>query len=151
MSKYSSLSEMEKAHQQEVNEFPIMWVFAFSETEFIEKLSEEIKKRKPACTGISTLTGISKHVVSIGAGGFIFREDVRAMNEMFARHKAEREELLKEEKWLVQKIVNEMVNHEYPYTQDKTDTLMALGKSHADLENDEFFRMAWKKAEKKIA
>lgn len=149
--KYSSLKEMETAHQQEVNNFPFLWVFAFCEKDFIEKMSEEIRKKKPTCTGITTMEGISKHVVSIGAGGFVFREDIKPMNEMFARHKAERKELLKEEKWLVEKIVQEMVNHEYPYTQDKTDTLMALGKTHDDLKNDEFFKRAWAKAEKKIA
>ena len=151
MSKYSSLSEMEQKHREEFHSFPIIWVFAFCEDDFIKQMSEEIKKRKPNCTGITTLRGLSKHVVSIGAGGHILRDDLSAYKEMCQRQRIEQEEMLKDEKWLVQKIVEEMVDHEYPYTQDKTDTLMALGKSYADLENDEFFRQAWAKAEKKIA
>lgn len=141
---------MENAHRQEINNFPFIWVFAFTDKEFIEKMSEEIKKRKPNCTGIKTMGGISKHVVSIGAGGFVFKEDVSAMNEMFQRHKSESTEMLKDEKVLIEKIVNEMINHEFLYTQDPYDTLYALGKTEQDLENDEFFRIAWAKAKSKL-
>ena len=46
-------------------------------------------------------------------------------------------------------ILDEMDNHEYGYTRDPYDTLMALGRTHKDLKTDERFSKAWKKAEKK--
>ena len=139
---------MKNTHQSEVNKFPFIFVFAFSDEEFIRKMSEEIKKRKPHCTGITTVKGIAKHVVSIGAGGFIFKEDVDAMHELFDRHEQERKLFNKEEKNLVASILYEMENHEYGYTRDPYDTLMALGKTEKAFENERFAK-AWKKAEKK--
>lgn len=145
---FSTYTEMKDTHQKDVNEFPFIWVIAFSDKEFIEKMSEEIIKRKPKCTGITTMEGIGKHVVSIGAGGFVFKEDVTSMNEMFKRHELEKKEFRKSEKALVEEILYEMNNHEYGYTRDPYDTLMALGKSANDFE-DYAFRKAWNKAEKK--
>lgn len=146
---FSTLKELKDTHQKDVNEFPFIFVFAFSDKEFIEKMSEEIKKRKPQCTGITTMEGIAKHVASIGAGGYVFKEDASSMREMFERHKAERKQFNKTEKNLVAMILYEMNNHEYGYTRDKYDTLMALGKTERDLKTDERFAKAWKKAEKK--
>lgn len=145
---FNTLKELKDTHQKEVNEFGFIFVFAFAEKEFIEKMSEEIKKRKPKCTCISTMEGIAKHVVSIGAGGYVFKEDVPAMNEMFSRHEEERKHFNKTEKNFVDMILYEMNNHEYGYTRDPYDTLMALGKSANDFEDD-MFKKAWKKAEKK--
>lgn len=146
---FNTYTDLQVAHQKEVNEFPFIFVFAFSDDEFIKKMSEEIKKRKPQCTGITTMQGIGKHVKSIGAGGFVFKEDVAAMHEMFDRHDAERKLFMETENKLVEMIFYEMNNHEYGYTRDPYDTLMALGKSFRDLETDEGFYNAWKKAEKK--
>ena len=146
---FKTLKDMKDTHQKEVNEFGFIFVFAFSNEEFIRKMAEEIQKRKPKCTGITTMEGIAKHVVSIGAGGFVFKEDVDAMHKMFDRHEQERKLFNKEEKNLVASILYEMENHEYGYTRDRYDTLMALGKTENDLKTDERFAKAWKKAEKK--
>ena len=139
---------MKDTHQSEVNKFPFIFVFAFSDEEFIRKMSEEIKKRKPHCTGITTVKGIAKHVVSIGAGGFVFKEDVDAMHKMFDRHKQEEKLFRKEDKNLIVSILDAMYAHEYGYTRDPYDTLMALDKTENDFK-DERFAKAWKKAEKK--
>lgn len=146
---FNTYTDMQVAHQKEVNKFPFIWVFAFSDNEFISKMSEEIKKRNPQCTGITTMKGIANHVVSIGAGGFVFKEDVIAMNEMFKRHDEEKKLFTREEKNLVNMILDEMNNHEYGYTRDPYDTLMCLGKTYEDLETDEKFSSAWNKAKKK--
>lgn len=145
---FNSLKELKDAHQKEVNEFGFIFVFAFHEKEFIAKMAEEIQKRRPKCTGITTMEGIAKHVVSIGAGGYVFRDDISRMNEMFKRHEEEEKLFRKEEKNLVTSILYEMNNHEYGYTRDPYDTLMALGKTSKAFE-DERFAKAWKKAEKK--
>lgn len=145
---FKTLKELKDTHQKEVNEFPFIFVFAFSEKEFIERMSEAIKKRKPQCTGITTMEGIAKHVISIGAGGCVLKEDVPKMKEMFKRHKQERKLFNKNEKNFVNMILDEMNNHEYGYTRDPYDTLMALGKTRNDFKTDEHFKKAWKKAEK---
>lgn len=146
---FSSYAEMQDTHQKEVNDFPFIFVFAFSESEFIKKMSEEIIKRKPNCTGIKTMNGISKHVQSIGGGGYIFKEDYVEMNKMFDHHAAERSCFQKKEDNLVDAILSEMNNHEYGYTMDPYDTLIALGRSYDDFENDPVFNRAWVKAQKK--
>ena len=150
MREFSTLKELKDTHQEEVNKFPFIYVFAFGEKEFIEKMSEEIKKRKPQCTGITTMEGIAKHVVSIGAGAYIFREDSTAMREMFERHELERKHFNKTEKNLVATIIYEMNNHEYGYTRYPYDTLQALGKSMEDLEMDKKFAKCWAKAQKRV-
>ena len=42
-----------------------------------------------------------------------------------------------------------MNNHEYGYTRDPYDTLMALDKTYEDLKTDAQFSSAWSKAQKK--
>ena len=146
---FGSYAEMQSTHQKEVNEFPFIWCFAFSDTEFIKKMAIEIQKRKPSCTGITTMQGIAKHVTSIGAGGFVFKEDVDKMNEMFDKHKEERIKFNENINHLVDCIYTEMCNHEYGYTHDPHDTLIACGKGYYDLENDPLFNEAWAKAQRK--
>ena len=146
---FKTLKELKDTHQKEVNEFGFIFVFAFAEKEFIEKMSEAIKKRKPKCSGITTMECIAKHVVSIGAGGYVLKEDVPKMKEMFERHEQERKLFNKNEKNFVNMILDEMNNHEYGYTRDPYDTLIALGKTRNDFKTDEHFKKAWKKAEKK--
>lgn len=150
MREFRTLKELKDTHQKEVNEFPFIYVFAFGEKEFVKKMAEEIKKRKPNCTGITTMEGIAKHIASIGAGAYIFKEDSTAMREMFERHETERKHFNKTEKNLVATILYEMNNHEYGYTRDPYDTLQALGKSMKDLETDKKFARCWAKAQKTV-
>ncbi len=145
---FETLTQMKTTHQNEVNKFPFIFVFAFNDDEFIKKMAKEIQKRKPQCTGITTMKGIANHVVSIGAGGFVFKEDIPRMKEMFERQKEEKKLFNKENRNLVASILDEMNNHEYGYTRDPYDTLMALGKTEKAFENERFAK-AWKKAEKK--
>ena len=146
---FNTYTDMQVAHQKDINEFPFIFAFAFSEDEFVKKLAEKIKERKPQCTGITTMEGIKKHIVGIGAGGYVFKEDVNVMNEMFKLHEEERKAFTESENNLVSMILYEMNNHEYGYTRDPYDTLMCLGKTYEDLETDEKFSSAWNKAKKK--
>lgn len=146
---FNTYTDMQVAHENDINNFPFIFIFAFNSDEFIKKMSEEIKKRKPQCTGITTIDGIRKHVKSVIGGGYIFKEDENAMNEMFELHYKERKLFTESEKNLVEMILYEMNNHEYGYTRDPYDTLMCLGKTYDDLETDEKFSSAWNKAKKK--
>lgn len=147
--RFETLDEMERIHKKEVNEFPFIWVFAFTDKEFITQMSEEIKKRKPQCSGVTTMDGIKKHVVGIGAGGYVFKEDEKRMNDMFRQHGEERKIFNSNKDNLVKSILSEMNKHEYGYTREPYDTLFALDKTEHDLETDTFFAEAWKKAEQK--
>lgn len=145
---FKTHKEMKDTHQKDVNEFPFIFVFAFADKEFIEKMAEAIKKRKPDCV-IETMEDIANQVRGIGAGGYVLHEDYPAMIEMFDRHDREKKLLSKNNKKLKEMILFEMNNHEYGYTRDPYDTLMALGKTHDDLKTDAQFASAWKKAQKK--
>ena len=144
---FKTHKEMKETHQKEVNDFPFIFVFAFTDKEFIEKMAESIHKRKDCV--IETMEDIASQVRGIGAGGYVFHEDYAAMIEMFDRHDKERKLLSKNNKKLKEMILFEMNNHEYGYTRDPYDTLMALGKTEDDLKTDVQFASAWKKAEKK--
>lgn len=66
--------------------------------------------------------------------------------ELCRLHKKEKAEFCENEKNLENMIYTEMCNHEYSFTEDPEDTLMALGKSFEDLEDGTDFRIAWDKA-----
>jgi len=62
---FENYAEMNAEHQKEVNEFPFIWVFAFSESDFIKKMTEEIVKRKPQFAEITTLQNMLQVLVPV--------------------------------------------------------------------------------------
>lgn len=133
---FDSYTEMEKAHQEDVNKFPIAWMFG-------PKTDEEIKECLSKI-GAKSL----EECVSILGGGIIREADVQSLFKMFGRQERERKAFAKTEKHLCDMILTEMKNHEYGYTRDPEDTLSALGKTMDDIVGDTAFSRAWKKAEK---
>lgn len=91
--------------------------FAFSE----KQLHEGLQK-----VGLAQEKDSYKHIVSIGAGGYIRRENVEEFEATMERHSKERAELRKDRKALLNALVYELNNHEYCYTGDPTDALAAL-------------------------
>ncbi|NCC55875.1 MAG: hypothetical protein EOM11_10440, partial [Erysipelotrichia bacterium] len=64
--------ELKKENQNKFNEFAknnIYWIFAFCDSEFNKKLSENGLK--------------IDDIVSIGAGGFIKKENIKAYNDLY--------------------------------------------------------------------
>ena len=99
-----------------MNEFP--FGFAFSNSQFDEMMSE---------WGLNSQTDLDK-IVSIGAGGFVQKKDIKAMNEMFTRHKKELKEFKKNIKELENGFYDEMCNHEYGINcQGDYDVLSCFG------------------------
>lgn len=135
---FSSYQEMNEAHQKEIDEFPMIWLFASATEEEIQDALSKI--------GAKSL----KECVGNGCGGIILKADKERYIEMFKRHDKEREAFKQSEQGLYQMILSEMINHEYGYSQDPDDTLSALGKTEQDLETDSVFRKAWKQAEKRV-
>ena len=133
---FDSYAEMEKAHQEDVNKFPIVWMFGTkTDEEMKECLSQIGAKHINECVGIP-------------GGGMIRKADVGNLRKMFDKHERERKAFAKTEKNLYDMIITEMKNQEYGYTLDPEDTLLALGKTRDDLTGDSAFSRAWKKAEK---
>lgn len=134
---YKSYAEMEAAHQKEVNDFPMCWMFGI-------KSEEEIKEAIKSSLGADSLS----ECIGNGAGGLILAADKDKYLAMFARQKEEKELFAKNAKNLEEMILREMNNHEYSYTQNPHDTLLALGRSFKDFDTDKVFSKAWAKAQK---
>ena len=130
MNKYT---ELKSKHQKEVDVFP--FGFAFNQKQFDEMMIK---------WGLKP-TDI-REILSIGGGGYVRRDDAKAMNEMFDRHEAERKAAMQDDEYLYQMFNYELGNHEYGYTQDLTDTLEALGLTMNEINADPRMANALKRA-----
>lgn len=137
-----SYIELKKRQQKEVNAFPMM--FAFSSGQFDEGMCK--LGLDPSETG---------RIVSVGAGGFIRKEDMAAYHALFRRHRLEREAAMDADRtgngYLLQMFRYELSNHEYGYTRDAEPALLALGLSWEDVGDDERLLHAFQKACKQEA
>jgi hypothetical protein len=77
----NSYEEMKNKHQEEINAFPFGW--AFNQKQFEEMMAKFGLKADDY-----------DKIYSIGNNGFIRKTDSDAMDEMFARHKAEQEKAI---------------------------------------------------------
>lgn len=131
--------EMKERHQKEVNNFPMN--FAFSDEQF-KRAMEEL--------GL-TENDLDK-VVSIGAGGFIRKTDVKAYKEMGERQYKEFREAIEKDKvgdgFIKEMFLYELANHEYIITREIDDTLDALGLTDNDIRNNNNLRTGLLLAEK---
>ena len=129
--------EMKRRQQQEVNDFPMM--FAFSDTQFKEGMEK---------LGL-TIDDTDK-IYSIGGGGYIRKTDSKALSDMLLRHSDEMDKAIEEdttgENFIQDMFEYELANHEYGYSMDIADTLVALGISKADLILKENLRNGLEKA-----
>ena len=133
---FDSYDALQKAHQEDISNFPILWLFGKkSDAELAEAIS------KIGAKSVDELVGI-------GGGGYIHREKKERFLTMVQNHGGERNKFSSNQNNLVEVIFSEMCDHEYNYTQDPEDTLNALGKTYQDLQ-DPNFKKAWKQAEKK--
>ena len=130
MNKYT---ELKSKHQKEVDAFP--FGFAFNQKQFDEMMIK---------WGLKP-TDI-REILSIGGGGYVRRDDAKAMNEMFDRHEAERKAAMQDDEYLYQMFNYELGNHEYSYTQDLTDTLEAVGLTMNEINADPRMADALKRA-----
>lgn len=117
MSKYTDLKSK---HQSEVNAFP--FGFAFNQSQF----DEMMKKWDLKPTDI-------REILSIGGGGYIRRDDAKAMHEMFERHETELKAAMQDYDFAFEAFNYELANHEYCITHNYHDALEALGIIFSDL------------------
>lgn len=120
-----SYLDMKARHEKEINEFP--FGFAFSNEQFKEMME------KWGLTENDT-----DKILSIGMGGYIRKIDKENMQNLFKRHKEEKEKGYKNDQFLQSAIEYELGNHEYIITYDLEPTLSALGYSIDILQNKRF-------------
>lgn len=113
--KIETYLEQKKRHQDEFGAFEGIF-FAFSN----EQLREGMEK-------LGLAHDDYKSIVSLGAGGFIRKDRVQEFRDLRNRHDAERKQLRKEEKLLIDGLVYELGNHEYCITHNPSDALERFG------------------------
>lgn len=126
--------ELKKRQQEEVNSFP--FGFAFNNKQFEEMM----------CAWNLDANNVEDlhKIVSIGAGGYLRKQDIKAFEEMAARHEAEIKQLRKDEKEFIEAIVYQLHNHEYGYSRSSDDieaAYEALGIGEKELEDKHIRQM----------
>lgn len=104
--------QLKSKHQEEVNNFPMM--FAFSQKQFEEGMVK---------LGLNPED--TDKLYSIGAGGYIRKTDSQAFSELLQRHTKEHDEQMQNADYVYQMFRYELNNHEYCYTYDLDETLVA--------------------------
>lgn len=126
-------TDLKAKHQAEVNAFPLG--FAFNQKQFDEMMIK---------WGLKP-TDI-REILSIGGGGYVRKDDAKAMHEMFARHEAEHKAAMQDDEYLFEMFNYELANHEYGYTGELDDTLDALGLTIDEINADPRMADALKRA-----
>lgn len=121
--KYKSLIEKQ---QLEIENFPMF--FSFDNKQFQEGMEK-----------IGLKDNDIDKIVSLGAGGYIKRDDIQTYKDMFKRHKEEINTEIANDKtgsgFIKDMFKYELINHEYGYTMDLQDTISSLGLSIEDINN----------------
>ncbi len=124
----NSYEEMKKRHRQEVNELPIK--FAFGQKQFDEMMVEFGLKSDET----------DKIYQLGGTGGFYLRTDSAKIYECFKKHEEEMKEAIESDKtgegFIFDMFRTELANHEYSYTMDERDAIIACGFSEEEVENN---------------
>ena len=112
-------TQQKKRHQDEISGFDgLFWAFG----------NEQLKE------GLAKVKAEVKDIVSIGAGGFILKTQVKAFTDCLKRHGQERKALKKDVKIFFDALVYELRNHEYCITYDPQDALDSLGITKEDVD-----------------
>ena len=127
--------ELKKKHEKELNEFPIK--FAFGNEQFKEMMKN-----------FGLTENDTDKIVSIGFGGYVKKENLKAMEELFKSQADEMKQAFNDDEFLESAFNYEMGNHEYIITYDKADVFRALGLSIKSLDDERVYNI-FKKAENK--
>lgn len=126
-------AELKKKQQEELNAFPIG--FAFNNEQF-EKMMN----------GWGLTVADTDKIYSIGAGGYIRKEDSKKLDELLARLEKERKDFRKNRKELYKGFIDELWNHEYILCPDDEVVLDKFGYTVQDLAEDSDLRAVYKRA-----
>lgn len=136
MNAYRALKERQ---QKEVNNFPM--VFAFTNESFYKRIKERWNIEPEEA---------KEKIISIGAGGFILKEDRKKFTDLMQKLQNELEEAIKADAtgngFILDMFNYELANHEFTYTRDITDALEALNLSNEDIEKNPALKAGLEKA-----
>lgn len=131
--------ELKRKHEQERNEFPFM--FAFDDKQFKEGMEK-----------LGLTEADTDKIYSIGAGGYIRKEDSKVLSEMVERHKKEMQDAINADEnghgFIFDMFDYELANHEYCITWDIEPTLDALGLTNDEVMANEKMKHALELARK---
>lgn len=134
---FPSYRKMQEAHQQDINDFPITYMFGIKKD---DEIKEDIALIGAGC--FAECTSI------FGCGDVIRKVDVKHYLCLSEKHRRERELLFKDEKKLYDAILSEMYNHEYGLTYSDSEVLSALGMTSKDLQTNKVLANVWDRASK---
>jgi len=136
--KRNKYRELKERQQREVHEFPFF--FAYSDEQFVEGMQR---------FGL-TVDDTDKIYKFGDTGGFYLRADAARLREMGDRHEAEREAAIASDKrgngYIFHMFRDELINHEFTYTGDLTDTLDALCITVEEINNSPRLKNGLEKA-----
>ena len=116
--KHNPYRALKERQQKEIHEFPFF--FAYNDEQFIQGMKR---------FGLS-IEDTDKIYKFGDTGGFYLRTDAARLREIGDRHKAERDAAIAADKrgngYIFHMFRDELINHEFTYTGDLTDTLDAL-------------------------
>ena len=122
--------EMKQRHQQEVNALPL--AFAFSREQFETMLSK---------WGIAQDDAKDGAVVGMGNGCFIRATDRDTVVTAFKRIAKEEADAVASDRdgngYIYEMFLEELLNHEYTYTGDLSETLDAVGMTLEQVQKNE--------------
>jgi len=109
--------EFKRKQEKEFEKFAIF--FAFNENQITD--------------GLEKLNICKKDAVSVGGGGFIRKQDVKAFDKLLNKLVSDKETAFKSKVFLTDAILYELGNHEFSITGDPAETIYSLG---IDLKNE---------------
>lgn len=135
--------EMKIRHQKEVNTFPIYYAFSN------QQLGRMFKK-----LGLNPQKDLDKIVAIPGTGGYILKKDIAAYHEMFKKQHEELQNAIKNDEngtgFVYQMFRYELANHEFGFTGEVDDALLALGYTESQIEKNPILKQGFNKAKQSI-
>lgn len=131
---FKSYAELKKTQQEEFNQFPLGAAFSN------EQFDEMMKK-----WGLDPKKDI-KEIISIGAGCFIRKKDLKWFQEMNGQFEQELQLFKQNDENLVSMLRYELSNHEYICSHDPEDTLEACGYTLEEFKKDTRLQSCFEKA-----
>lgn len=133
--------KMKIRHQNELDSFPFF--VAFTGDDF-----------KRGLRRLGLKENDSDKISYVKNNVFIKKEDLATWNNMFERHKKEMEDLINNDKigtgFIYDMFLFELINHEYGYTGDITDTIKELNFTEEEIKSNPALEKGLKMAIKKI-
>jgi len=140
--KHNPYRELKERQQKEVREFPFF--FAYNDNQFIEGMKR---------FGLS-IEDTDKIYKFGDTGGFYLRTDAARLREMSDRHEAEREAAIAADKrrngYIYHMFRDELINHEFTWTDELDDTLDALGITLEEVNDNPRLKRGLEKAMKDL-